>query len=269
MRARLFAKTGELAGSSFEIGGEATLGRLPENQIVLPGGLVSGRHGRIFFDAGQGCFFLEDLGSRNGTFLAGSRIREPEKLGRLDVINIAGAFDLIFQVVEEAAPEQPPEPLPATPAPAPAAARGTLVDREGAALPPGLAARGTLVEQPMDWVLPALPPAAAPAPPQVPRFALQVEREGATELFDLPPGEHLLGRAEDCAIAIDDGSLSRKHARLIVEGERVCVVDLGSTNRTYAAGERIFPDVLTRIEPGAQMLFGGVKAVLVRHGVNG
>lgn len=259
MRARLFAKTGELAGSSFEIGGEATLGRLPENQIVLPGGLVSGRHGRIFFDAKQGCYFLEDLESRNGTFLAGSRIREPEKLGRLDVINVAGAFDFLFQVLDEGVEAAPAAPAPAA---APLASGGTLVDREGIALPPGLvvpASGGTLVEQPGDWVLPVL----APAPAAAPRFALRIEREGGTEIFDLPPGDHLLGRADDCALFIDDRSLSRKHARMVVEGDRISVADLGSTNMTYVSGKRV-QDALTPVEPGAELLFGGVKATVIR-----
>jgi putative serine protease PepD len=262
MRARLFAQTGELAGTSFEIGAEATFGRLPENQIVLPGGLVSGRHGRIFYDPKASCYMLEDLGSRNGTFLAGSRIREPEKLGGLEVVNIAGTFDLIFQSLPEETGAAPPPPAKAAPA---AVAGGTLVDREGVELPASLAADGrppggTLAEQPLDWVLPA----PAPAPPRAPRFALQVEREGGTEIFDLPPGEHLLGRAADCAIAIDDRGLSRQHARLIVAAGRVSVVDLGSTNRTYVSGTRVLDDPVA-VEPGADLVFGGVKATVIHR----
>ncbi len=32
--------------------------------------------------------------------MAGIRVREPEKLGRLDVIGVAGVGDLVFQVLE-------------------------------------------------------------------------------------------------------------------------------------------------------------------------
>lgn len=300
MRARLFAPTGELAGSSFEIKGEILVGRSADNQVVLPGGLVSSHHARITFDPKRGCFLLEDLDSRNGTFIAGTRIQEPEKLGRLDVVNFAGAFDFLFQLLDDAAgaadtaPPPPPPALGGTLADRDAvvlpqalsapAARGTLADREAFVLPPSLAAPvaggtridrdaivlppglaggvsgGTLAEMPSDWVLPAAPPL-----PAIPRFALQVETEAGPRIFDLLPGEHELGRADDCAIPIDDRGLSRRHARLVVEEDRVCVIDLGSTNQTQLSGKRVFPDDVVPVEPGAELVFGAIKAVLIRR----
>lgn len=302
MRARLFAPTGELAGSSFEIKDEILVGRSADNQVVLPGELISSRHARITFDPKRGCFLLEDLGSRNGTFLAGSRIREPEKLGRLDVVNFAGAFDFLFQLLDDTADAAPPPPPalggtltdreafvlpPALSAPAAGgtladreafvlppslaapAAGGTLADRDVVVLPPGLAggvSGGTLAETPADWVLPVAAPAPPPAPlPAVPRFALQVETEDGPRIFDLLPGEHVLGRGDDCAIPIDDRGLSRRHARLVVEEDRVCVVDLGSTNQTRLSGKRVFPDDVVPVEPGAELVFGALKAVLIRR----
>ncbi len=290
MRARLFAKTGELAGSSFEITDELTVGRAAENQVVLPGSLVSGRHARIAFDPKEGCFVLEDLGSRNGTFLAGTRIREPERLGRLDVVNFAGAFDFLFQVLEGEAvvvpmsvpiPVPPPIPsgtvvdqeafvLPAfLSTPAAPGVGGTVVDREAFVLPPALSAPapgGTLAEPLGDWILPEVAEAAPPPPPiPISRFALQVETEDGPRVFDLPPGEHVLGRADDCAIPIDDRGLSRRHAKLVADEERVCVVDLGSTNQTTLSGKRVFPDDVVPVEPGAELVFGALKAVVVRR----
>lgn len=45
-----------------------------------------------------------------------------------------------------------------------------------------------------------------------------------------------VGRSTDCAISIDDGRVSRKHAVLRVQGETVTVEDLGSANGTRVNG---------------------------------
>jgi pSer/pThr/pTyr-binding forkhead associated (FHA) protein len=141
-----------------------------------------------------------------------------------------------------------------------------VIDKEAFVLPPGLAvgapAGGTLAEIPGDWVLPVAAPPPAPA---VPRFALQIETKDGPKILDLPQGEHVLGRAEDCDLPIDDHGLSRRHAKLVVDQERVCVVDLGSTNQTQLAGKRVFPDDVVPVEPGAELVFGAVKAVVIRR----
>ena len=51
---------------------ENTLGADPENDLVLNDNLVSGRHARLRWD-GAG-WWLEDLGSKNGTLVNGERI---------------------------------------------------------------------------------------------------------------------------------------------------------------------------------------------------
>ncbi len=52
-------------------------------------------------------------------------------------------------------------------------------------------------------------------------------------------GETILGRALDATIRFDVPGVSRRHARINVEGANVTVEDLGSQNGTYVRGERI------------------------------
>ena len=63
------------------------------------------------------------------------------------------------------------------------------------------------------------------------------------EHVSLPEGRSVtLGREAD--IAIDDGNLSRSHARLVNEGGSVVLEDLGSTNGSWLGGERVRRAVL-------------------------
>lgn len=55
----------------------------------------------------------------------------------------------------------------------------------------------------------------------------------------LAQGENLLGRCEGAALWIDSTSVSRRHARILVEGEDVFLEDLGSKNGTFLRGKRL------------------------------
>jgi pSer/pThr/pTyr-binding forkhead associated (FHA) protein len=55
--------------------------------------------------------------------------------------------------------------------------------------------------------------------------------------------------------ALDRG-VSREHARLQVSGDQLIITDLGSTNGTFVAGERLEPDVPTVINRGDELLLG-------------
>ena len=97
-RARFFCRTGELAGTEHWIGAEATIGRGPENTIVLPAGVVSKRHAHIFFDPAAGAYSIEDMRSRNGTCLDGAPVEDRAHLGALHVITLGERHDFIFVV---------------------------------------------------------------------------------------------------------------------------------------------------------------------------
>ncbi|TLN08512.1 FHA domain-containing protein [bacterium] len=64
------------------------IGRGEDNQVNLTGSFASHRHARIIFRAGN--YFLEDLGSTNGTYINGVRITDPMQLRDGDLIKVAG-----------------------------------------------------------------------------------------------------------------------------------------------------------------------------------
>jgi DNA-binding NtrC family response regulator len=55
----------------------------------------------------------------------------------------------------------------------------------------------------------------------------------------LSDGSLEVGRAENIAGRIDDGRISRRHARILYDGRRFTVLDLGSQNGTFVDGEQI------------------------------
>lgn len=57
--------------------------------------------------------------------------------------------------------------------------------------------------------------------------------------YVLPEGVTSIGRAESNSIILDDGSVSRKHARIVVSGGEAFFEDLGSGNGSYRGDVRI------------------------------
>ena len=68
------------------------IGRLPECDLCLPFSEISRNHARIFYDATQQQWLVEDLSSTNGTLLNQFRVKAPEVLANLDVIQISNIF---------------------------------------------------------------------------------------------------------------------------------------------------------------------------------
>jgi DNA-binding winged helix-turn-helix (wHTH) protein len=58
-------------------------------------------------------------------------------------------------------------------------------------------------------------------------------------ILPLSSGDNLLGRDEGASICLDAASVSRRHARILVEGSRATLEDLGSKNGTRLNGEPV------------------------------
>ena len=83
----LRVKSGLNPGQEFPLEGEsAILGRHPNCDIVLEEGAVSRQHARVFRDSDGFC--VEDLGSRNGTYVNGERISGQHRLHHNDEVKI-------------------------------------------------------------------------------------------------------------------------------------------------------------------------------------
>ena len=99
--ARILCRTGVLAGQTQEIARESVIGSGSDNQVVLASPLISRRHARIYSEGGT--FWLEDLGSTNGTKLDGIQVRRAVRLERLQVITFSESIDFVF-VLTDAGP---------------------------------------------------------------------------------------------------------------------------------------------------------------------
>jgi hypothetical protein len=72
-----------------------SVGRMPDNDVIVPDGSVSRRHCAIVVHAGDGCE-LHDTASKNGTFLNGKRIHGPTRLSHGDEIRMCD-HKIVFQ----------------------------------------------------------------------------------------------------------------------------------------------------------------------------
>jgi two-component system response regulator AtoC len=104
--------------------------------------------------------------------------------------------------------------------------------------------------------------APAPTPLDRPPLVLVLlDDAGARPVRLTVEGSLVIGRGEDADIAIDDVSISRRHAILHV-GRTIQVEDLGSANGTVLRGERLAPNVRAEVQPGDVFEIGKTACVL-------
>lgn len=77
---------GSTSGKTFDLGQELTIGRAEKCHVILDDTYVSQVHARVF--ARGDSYFLEDLGSTNGTYLNRKRVGGATELQRGDRVKI-------------------------------------------------------------------------------------------------------------------------------------------------------------------------------------
>jgi len=107
--ALLLAEGGWLDGQRWYLKGAMTIGRAPDCDIVIPDRQVSRRHARLI-ESPEG-FLLEDLASKNGTYINGQRIALPTLLRDGDEVQIALAQKFYFLSSEATLPLEDVSPV--------------------------------------------------------------------------------------------------------------------------------------------------------------
>jgi pSer/pThr/pTyr-binding forkhead associated (FHA) protein len=246
-------------GREYAVDQSLVFGRDAGCDVVITNKDVSRRHAEIM-PTPQGYVVVDS--STNGTLVNGQRVHGQVLLARADVIRIG---DHEFRFYADVAPTAPP-PLPdGSAAGAGRRLANTLFGERSPLAPPVEQAPQSPAAPPP---APPGPPPAAPASPPVapaPRpsgaeLAHLVIRSGLLKGQRMPVRTSLanIGRADYNDIVLPDDSVSTVHAKLQRREGIWVIVDLGSTNGTFADGERVATEAV--LAPGALLRFGEVRA---------
>jgi predicted component of type VI protein secretion system len=83
--------------------------------------------------------------------------------------------------------------------------------------------------------------------------------DGERRSFSMARDMTVIGRREDCDLRIPLGEVSRKHCRIVRDGDSLKLEDLGSSNGTFLNAQRVQEALLT---PGDTIQVGPVVFVL-------
>jgi predicted component of type VI protein secretion system len=89
--------------------------------------------------------------------------------------------------------------------------------------------------------------------------------DGERRSFSITRDVTVIGRREDCDLRIPLHDVSRKHARLVREGDQLRIEDLGSSNGTHLNGQRIERDAV--LQAGDSVQVGPVVFVVQVDGM--
>jgi pSer/pThr/pTyr-binding forkhead associated (FHA) protein len=258
-------------GSSREIQlkSETVLGRQAECDVLLTEGHASRRHARLL-QAEDG-YWLEDLGSSNGTFINGNRISGRVKVSSGDRLRF-DVEEYDFRVPSQAAPMALDESKTVYRAPDSAAVvaeSSGVFKRPGAwADPDAMGDAGihkTKFIDPAQMKQMASSAAAiAAAPSAIDGPHLQVVSGSRTGLNiqlavgDSGNAEWTIGSQVDREVQFMDSGVSALHAKIVNEGERWKVLDQMSANGTFVNGKRANVSYLSS---GDRVRFGPVECV--------
>lgn len=86
-----------------------------------------------------------------------------------------------------------------------------------------------------------------------------VQSNGKTQEVPVNKPRLVFGRKEECQVRLPVSSVSREHCELRVEGDKVLVRDLGSSNGTYVNAERVQE---AQLSPGDLLAIGPAVFIL-------
>ncbi len=233
---------------------EITIGRKEGNTIRLTERNVSRRHARIVKRTND--YMLEDLASYNGIVVNNTRLVEARPIRHGDEIRIG---DYTLQIVDEpgvqpapqaptpSVPSEPIVPLLSAPAAAPAAPSPLASHNDPLALAPSNAAIGAtpVPEHIRGLRLVFLAPAGVPPPVMLDKMPV------------------VMGRSEAADVALPFSSISREHAKVFLEDDKLMIEDMGSSNGVQINGEKVKKG---QLGPGDMVQLGVVEFRVARRG---
>lgn len=206
-----------------------SFGRSADNDIVMKEGMASRKHFKVV--PRDGACILEDLGSRNGTFVNGVRVDGTHTLQDGDKIHV-GSTSMIFALGE----------TPAAEAPAPAA-------------PPR--------ERPKSRAQTRIEPREESQPSTRSHLdadgPMLVNVSDPKQIFALTDGKTTFGRRGECTHTLRVDGLSGVHCAIEARGGSFILSDEGSTNGTLHNRKRI--DAPVKLDVGDQVQIGSFKGM--------
>lgn len=83
----------------------------------------------------------------------------------------------------------------------------------------------------------------------------------------LPPlqeqDDFLIGRTADCDVMLDEGTVSKHHARIVWSKKEATLEDLGSRNGTFLNGGKVPPHAPRKLVDNDAIDFGGVMVLFL------
>ncbi len=96
------------------------------------------------------------------------------------------------------------------------------------------------------------------------QLSLAIVGDGVLQTTVLPRvGRITIGRSAECEVRIDDASISRNHATLLIEP--LCIVDNGSANGTWVDGQRIRSNEPVSILVHQSIRLGNITVIVQRR----
>ena len=210
---------GDGAGNVHRVAGEMAVGRGEHSDILLSGDHISRHHARLMRDAEV--VWLQDLDSANGTFVNGERLAGGCRLYHGDYI----AFDDVqFQLVGKGADLTPirEQDAPDVQAHITPSYHGDNDTTEIA-----------VVDDADDFTHLELPRGESGT------FLLGAGDPVSGVTFRTGMGRTVVGRDEACDIVLRDGTVSARHAEIIVRPEGCTITNLMATNGTRVNGRDV------------------------------
>ena len=206
-----------------------SIGRDAGCDVVVPSPEVSRKHAELM--AGPSGYTVTDL-STNGIFVNGERVARVRTLARGDVLRLGTEEFRFYADVAPAAAAAPVAPVaPATPVAAP--------------VPPEA---------------PAVASAAAPTDTRPLLATIELMNEGPLKgkRFEIRAPLTHVGRGAHNDIVLTDDTVSDSHAKLQKREGGWYLVDMGSSNGTYAGGQRISGEAM--LNGQSSIRFGAIRA---------